>query len=76
MPMSIKKTSIQQRQKAPQKVMICLGACDKSEMSLVTLDEGTVDHTTYIEKVLPGALKYGNEVFGSDQRPKANRIVE
>jgi hypothetical protein len=30
------------------------------------LDEGTVDHAVYIEKVLPVALKYGNQVFGSD----------
>ena len=30
------------------------------------LDEGTVDHAVYIEKVLPVALKYGNQVFDSD----------
>ena len=33
---------------------------------LVILDEGTVDHRLYIEKILPVALKYGNEVFGDD----------
>ena len=33
---------------------------------LVILDERTVDHTVYIEKVLPVALKYGNQFFGSD----------
>ena len=33
---------------------------------LVILDEGTVDYTVYIEKVLPVALKYGNQFFGSD----------
>ena len=33
---------------------------------MVTLNEGTVDHAIYIEKVLPVALKYGNEVWGSD----------
>ena len=32
---------------------------------LVILDEGTVDHTIYIEKVLPVALKYGSQVFSS-----------
>ena len=33
---------------------------------LVSLDEGTVDYTVYIKKVLPVALKYGNQFFGSD----------
>ncbi len=33
---------------------------------LVILDEGTIDHTVCIKKVLPVALKYGNQVFGSD----------
>ena len=30
------------------------------------LDEGAVDHTVYIKKVLPVALKYGNKTFGRD----------
>ena len=30
------------------------------------LDEGTIDHTVYIKKVLVIALKYGNETFGRD----------
>ena len=33
---------------------------------MVIFNEGTVDHAVYIEKVLPVALKYGNEVLGSD----------
>ena len=36
-------------------------------MPLVILDEETVDHAIYIEKVLSIALKYKNKVFGSDQ---------
>ncbi|CAF5215756.1 unnamed protein product [Rotaria magnacalcarata] len=46
--------------------MVWLGACSKGLTPLVILDEGTVDHTVYIEKVLPVALKYGNQFFGSD----------
>ena len=49
-----------------EKVMVWLGALapPANHTSLVILDEGTVDHSCYIEKVLPVALKYGNEVFG------------
>ena len=57
-----KKGGIKQR----QKVMVWLGACSKGIMPLVILDEGTVDHTVHIKKVLPVALKYGNETFGRD----------
>ena len=48
---------IQQRRKFPQKVMVWLGACSKGLTPLVILDEGTVDHTVYIEKVLSVALE-------------------
>ncbi len=60
-----KNGGIQQRRKFPQKIMVWLGACSKGLTPLVILDEGTVDHTVYIEKVLPVALKYGNKFFGS-----------
>ena len=33
---------------------------------LVILNEGTVNHAVYIEKVLPVALEYENQVSGSD----------
>ena len=46
--------------------MIWLSVCSKDVTPLVTLDEATVDHTVCIEKVLLAALKYDNEVFGSD----------
>ena len=46
--------------------MVCLGACSRGVTSLVALDKGTVDQIVYIEKVLPVALKYENEVFVSD----------
>ena len=46
--------------------MVWLGACSKGITPLVILNEGTVDHAAYIEKVLPAALKYGNQVLGSD----------
>ncbi|CAF3760617.1 unnamed protein product [Rotaria socialis] len=61
-----KNGGTQQKRKFPQKVMVWLGACSKGLTPLVILDEGTVDHTVYIEKVLPVALKYGNQFFGSD----------
>ena len=61
-----KNGGIQRRQKFPQKVMVWLSACSKGLTPLVILDERTVDHTVYIEKVLPVALKYGNQFFGSD----------
>lgn len=60
------KGGIKQKRKFPQKVMVWLGACSKGVTPLVILDEGTVDHSCYIEKVLPVALKYGNEVFGNN----------
>ncbi len=31
---------------------------------IVILDQETVDHVEYIEKVLPIAFKYGNDTFG------------
>ena len=47
------------------------------------LNEGTVDHTIYIKKVPSIALKYGNEVFGSDwifqhdgARPHSHHLTE
>ena len=61
-----KNGGIQRKRKFPQKVMVWLGACSKGLTPLVILDEGTVDHTVYIEEVLPVALKYGNQFFGSD----------
>ena len=52
-----KKGGIKPKQKFPQKVMVWLGVCSKGITPLVILDEGTVDHRYYIEKVLPTALK-------------------
>ena len=61
-----KTGSINQMRKFPQKVMVWLGVCSEGITPLVILDEGTVDHTVYIEKVFPVALKYGNQVFVND----------
>ena len=47
-------------------VMVWPGACSTGITPLVILNEGTVDRAVYMEKVLPVALKYGNEVLGSD----------
>ena len=46
--------------------MVWLDVCSKDITPLVILDEGTVDHTVYIKKVLPVALEYGNENFDRD----------
>ena len=43
-----------------------MGGCSKSVTPLVILDKGIVDHTIYTEKVLPAALKYGNQVSYSN----------
>lgn len=56
---------IRQTRKFPQKVMVWLGVCSKGVSPLVIFEEGTVDHDSYIRKVLPVALKYGNQVFGN-----------
>ncbi|CAF1513704.1 unnamed protein product [Rotaria magnacalcarata] len=61
-----KNGDIKQKRKFPQKVTVWLGACSKGVTPLVILNEGIVNHAVYIEKVLPDALKYGNQVFGSD----------
>ena len=63
---TIKKDGIKQKRKVPSKVMVWLGACFKGVTRLVISDEGTVDHSVYIEKMLPVASKYGNEAFGGD----------
>ena len=55
-----------QRRKLPSKVTNgVVERCSKGVRPFVILDEGTVGHAVYIEKVLPAVLKYGNEVFGS-----------
>ncbi|CAF4630188.1 unnamed protein product [Rotaria magnacalcarata] len=61
-----KNGGIKHKRKFPQKVVVWLGACSKGVTPLVILNEGIVNHAVYIEKVLPDALKYGNQVFGSD----------
>jgi hypothetical protein len=61
-----KNGAIQQKRKFPQKVMVWLGVCSRGVSPLVIFEKGTVDHARYINKVLPVALKYGNQMFGDD----------
>ena len=61
-----KEGGIKQKRKFPQKAMVWLGICSMGITPLITLDEGTVDHVRYIEKVLLVALKYGNKVFSNN----------
>ena len=63
---SDEKGGVKQRRKHLQKVVVWLGACSKGTTSLVIFNEGTVGHAVYIEKVLPVALKYGNQVLDRD----------
>ena len=44
--------------------MVWVGVCSRGVAPLIILDQGTVDHVEHIEKVLPIALKYGNDKFG------------
>ena len=60
------KGGVKQRRKNPQKAMVWLGACSKGITPLVILNEETVNHAVYIEKALPVASKYANEILGSD----------
>jgi hypothetical protein len=57
---------IKGKQKFPKKVMVWLGACFKVITPLVIFEQGTVDHTRYIEEVLLVALEYGDKTFGDD----------
>ena len=55
--------------------MVWLGVCSKGVSSLVIFEDGRVDHDRYIEEVLPVALKFGNDMFGTDwifQQDNAN----
>lgn len=60
------KGGVRQIRKFPQKVMVWLGVCSKGVSPLVIFEDGTVDHDRYIEEVLPVALKFGNDMFGTD----------
>ena len=46
--------------------MVRWGERSKGIRPLMILDEGTVDHTIDIKKVLSIALNYGNETFDRD----------
>jgi hypothetical protein len=65
-PQANEKGNVMQKKSFSQKVMVLLGVCSKGVSPLVIFDEGTIDHTRYIEEVLPVALKYGKDVFRDD----------
>ena len=60
------KGGIRQKRKFPQKVMVWLGVCFKDVLSVVIFEDETMDHDRYIKEVLPVALKFGNDIFGTD----------
>ncbi|CAF1052699.1 unnamed protein product [Didymodactylos carnosus] len=61
-----KRDGVKKKNQFPTKVMVWLGACSKGMTTLVILDEGSVDHVKYIERVLPVAKKCGDEMMGND----------
>ena len=46
--------------------MVWPGVCSTELTPLVILNEGTVGHMCFIEKVLPVTLKYDNKVISND----------
>ena len=58
--------AVKQRRQFPQKVIMWLaGGCSKRVSPMLIFKEEMVDHDRYIRKVLPVALKYGNQTLGS-----------
>ena len=62
-----KRLALNRDESTYPQVMVWLGACSMGITPLVIFNEGIVDHAVFIEKVLPIALKYVNEVLGSDK---------
>ena len=60
------KGGIRQKRKFLQKVMVWLGVCSKGVSSLVIFKDGRMDHDRYIKEMLPVAIKFGNDTFGTD----------
>ena len=56
-----KQGGIKQTRKFPEKVAVC----SKGVSPVVIFENGTVDHSRYIQEVLPVALEYGDKVFGN-----------
>ena len=61
------KNGVKERIKTPAKSNVLTGRLLQDTLLLLIANEGTVDHAVYIEKVLSVALKYENQVFGSDR---------
>ncbi|CAF3476932.1 unnamed protein product [Rotaria socialis] len=61
-----KMDGVKQNRKFPQKVMVWLAVFSKGVLAIVIFDEGTIDHDRYIREVLPVALKYRNDILGTD----------
>lgn len=59
------KGDIRQKRKFPQKVMVWLGVYSKGASPFVIFENGTLDYSRHIEKVLLVALKYDNNTFGN-----------
>ena len=60
-----KQGGIKQTRKFPEKMIIWLAVCFKGVSPLVIFQNGTVDHSRYIQEVLPVALEYDDKVFGN-----------
>ena len=62
----MKSVTLSRDESTQPQVTVWLGACSKGIIPLVIFNEGTVGYAVYIENVLSVALKYGNQVLGSD----------
>ena len=60
------KGVIRQKRKFPRKVMVWFRACSKGVSPLVIFEDGTMDFDRYIKELLPVALKFVNDMFGTD----------
>ena len=46
--------------------MVCLYVCYEGMTSPVIIVNGTINHVTYIDKILAAALKYGKKLMGNE----------
>ena len=60
------KGGIRKKRKFPQKSVVGLGVCSKSVSPAVIFEDETMDHSRCIKEVLPVALKFDNDMFGTD----------
>ena len=78
-----KNGAVKQQRQFPQRVMVWFPVCSKGVSPMLISKEGTINHDRYIRKVLPVALKYGNQTLGSHRtfqqdatRPQIRHLMQ